>query len=480
MGFCPKCGTHNDTDSRFCQNCGNKFTDAAPPPPPQQSATPAPTTKSGFSIPTGAGSAGFAKLIARAKAIVLGPTQEWPVIAEETDQPKDVVMNYVAPLAAIGPVAAFIGMAVFGISIPFIGTVRIGILGGLGTMVTTYVLGVLAVFLIAWIANALAPTFNGEQSFPQAFKLVAYAYTPAWLAGVLNIIPALGMLAILAALYALYVLYLGVPVMMKCPKEKAVPYTVVLVLVGIVASIVLAAATHMFMPTPRIGGSAKLDPSSPVGAILGGLTGTTDSEEARKRLEAMNKSVEEASKKMEAAGKSGDSAAAAAAAGQAMGAIFGAGGKVEAVGFQELKALLPENIGNFNRTSATGEKTAMGGMNISKAEAQYNDGSSASIELKISDMGGVGLMVAGVAAWSMVEMDSETEHGRERSGKLDGRPFHEQYDSRNRSGEFAVIVAQRFVVEARGRGVDLGIIKNTVAAVNLARLESMKDVGRTG
>jgi hypothetical protein len=192
----------------------------------------------------------------------------------------------------------------------------------------------------------------------------------------------------------------------------------------------------------------------------------------------MNKSVEEASRKMDAASKSGDPAAAAAAAGQAMGAVFGAGGKVEAVAFQELKALLPENIGNFNRTSATGEKTAMGGINVSKAEARYNDGSSASIDLTISDMGGVGLMVAGVAAWSLVEMDRESESGRERSGKLDGRAFHEQYDNRGRSGEYSLIVGQRFVVEARGRGVDRGTLKGTVTAVNLARLESMKDIGR--
>lgn len=480
MAFCPKCGARSEAADRFCQQCGTRLPEAAPAAEPTAAPVPPPAT-----VPpprasaNAATSAGLAWLIARAKAIVLGPSAEWPVIAEEADQPKEVLTRYVLPLAAIGPVAGFIGMVVFGISLPFVGTVRIGVLSGLGAMVTQYVLGVLAVFLVAWIANALAPTFDGKQSFPQAVKLVAYAYTPAWLAGILGIVPVLGMLGLLAALYSLYVLYLGVPVMMRCPKEKALPYTVVLILVGLVAGIVLSFAGRMFMPTPSMGDSAQLDPSSTAGAVLGGLTGTTDTAEARKRLDAMAKSMEEASKKMEAAQKSGDPAAAAAAAGQTMGALMAGGAKAEAVDFQTLKALLPESLGSFRRNSASGERTAMGGMNVSVAEGDYDDGGAGSIRLKITDLGGAGLMLAGVAAWSMVEIDRESDNTRERSGKLDGRPFHERFNNRDRSGEFALVVGQRFMVEAQGHQVDLGTLKGAVTAVNLAKLESMKDTGKT-
>jgi hypothetical protein len=477
MSFCTKCGTHNDADSRFCQNCGATLS-ATSPVTPASPVAPAAAPRTASSAGTAA-PAGLGRLIARAKAITLSPNLEWPVIEGEPDQPKDLIINYVAILAAITPIASFIGMTLIGISMPFVGTVRIGFLGGLGTMVTTYVFGIAAIFLMAWIADALAPTFNGQKNFAQAFKLVAYAYTPAWLAGVFNVIPLLGILAGLAGLYSLYVLYLGVPVMMKCPKEKALPYTVVLILVGIVASVILGAVTtRLFMPTPSFGGSAKLDPSSTAGAVLGGLTGTTDTAEATKRLEAMGKSVEEAAKRAEEASKSGDANAAAAAAGQVMGAVLGAGGKVDTIAFQELKAMLPESLGSLPRTSITGEKTAMGGASVSTAEGRYQD-NQASVELKVTDMGGVGFLMAGMAAWSMVEMDRETESGRERSGKADGRPFHEQYDNRSRSGEFDLVVGQRFLIEAKGRNVDLGTLKSAVGTINLARLESMKDVGRS-
>jgi hypothetical protein len=40
-------------------------------------------------------------------------------------------------------------------------------------------------------------------------------------AGVLQILPALGILVVLASLYSLYLLYLGLPQLMRCPADKA-------------------------------------------------------------------------------------------------------------------------------------------------------------------------------------------------------------------------------------------------------------------
>jgi uncharacterized membrane protein HdeD (DUF308 family) len=39
--------------------------------------------------------------------------------------------------------------------------------------------------------------------------------------GVLQIFPPLGMIAALASLYGFYLLYVGLPKLMKAPKEKA-------------------------------------------------------------------------------------------------------------------------------------------------------------------------------------------------------------------------------------------------------------------
>lgn len=416
----------------------------------------------------------FAWLLARVKGIVLKPSDEWQTIDRENTLPATLYKSYIAPLAVIGPIANFIGMVLIGISVPFLGTMRIGVVSGIGMLITSYILGMVAVYVIALIANALAPSFKGEQNMQQALKLVAYAYTPAWVAGILGIIPALGILAILAALYSLYLLYLGLPVMMKCPRDKALGYTIVLIIIGIIVGFIMSLATAMFMPSHGIGSGASIDPSSPAGEILGGIAGKNG--DALKGVEAMTQKMEEASKEMEAAQKSGDPNAAAAAAGEMLGNVLAGGRKVDPVDFQKLKSLLPETVAGLGRNSVGGEKTAMGPVSISHAEGSYGDGERR-IRLKLTDMGGAGLAMSGLAAWSMIEMDKETQDGRERTGKLDGRPYHERYNQRSQSGEFDLVVAQRFLIEAEGDKVDLNTLKSAVAGMNLADLESMKDVG---
>jgi hypothetical protein len=107
------------------------------------------------------------------------------------------------------------------------------------------------------VIDRLAPTFQSRSSAIQALKLVAYAWTATWIAGVVSIVPALAALGILAGLYSIYLFYLGVTPMMKTPSEKVVPYMVVSALVIIVVMAVMGAITTavtgaMFVG-PRIG-----------------------------------------------------------------------------------------------------------------------------------------------------------------------------------------------------------------------------------
>lgn len=106
------------------------------------------------------------------------------------------------------------------------------------------IIGLASVYLFALIVDALAPTFGGQKNSGQAFKVVAYAPTAAWLASIFNIIPALSVLSILG-LYSLYLLYVGLPKLMKCPADKALVYTIVVVLCAFVVGLVL---TFLLVP----------------------------------------------------------------------------------------------------------------------------------------------------------------------------------------------------------------------------------------
>ena len=121
----------------------------------------------------------------------------------------------------------------------------------------SYVLGLVGVYIGAFVVQKLAPTFQSEANFLQALKLVAYGSTPMWIAGVFNLIPPLAILTILASLYGIYLFYLGVTPMMKTPSDKVIPYMVVsaivIIVVSIVVSLLTGALTGVFFARPRLG-----------------------------------------------------------------------------------------------------------------------------------------------------------------------------------------------------------------------------------
>jgi len=178
-------------------------------------------------------------LVERAKAMIVSPKSEWPKVAAEPDDVRNVFMRHVVPLAAIGPVAGLIGGQLFGYG-GFGFSYRPGLVVGLTGAITSYVLALASIFVISWIASFLAAKFGGKESFARAFRLCAYAFTAAWVAGIFGLVPALGILSLLG-LYSLYVFYLGAEPMMGVPQDKAAGYTAVTVIAAFILYFVAAA-----------------------------------------------------------------------------------------------------------------------------------------------------------------------------------------------------------------------------------------------
>jgi hypothetical protein len=191
-------------------------------------------------------------LVERVKRILLSPKTEWEVIDTESTTPGELYTRYILPLAAIGPIAQLIGYSVFGVSVPFIGTYRVPIGSAITQAIVMYLLTLAGTYLLALIIDALAPTFNGQRSQIQALKLSAYSLTASWVAGIFALIPGLRILGILGV-YSLYLLYLGLPVLMKTPREKALSYTAVVILAAIVLWMIIGAIAGVFMRVPGAG-----------------------------------------------------------------------------------------------------------------------------------------------------------------------------------------------------------------------------------
>lgn len=203
-----------------------------------------------MSVVEGGSSSG---LVQRVQDILLKPKPTWEVIDGEPATIKGLYTGYVMILAAIGPVSAVLGKVLFhgGLSAPF--AVVSGLVG--------YGLTLVGVYVMALIIDGLAPSFGGTSNRLQAFKVAAYASTASWLAGVFQLIPMLGFLAIVG-LYSLYLLYVGLPRLMKVGEDKAMVYTIVV----IVAMIAVYIAIAVVMSTIALMGAAGALGAAAIGA----------------------------------------------------------------------------------------------------------------------------------------------------------------------------------------------------------------------
>lgn len=159
----------------------------------------------------------------------------------------------------------------------------------------------------------------------------------------------------------------------------------------------------------------------------------------------------------------------------ALGGALGGSHRVEPVDFQNLKAMLPQELPGLQRSGTEGSNQQALGVKSSSASAEYRS-AGAHVQIKIADMSGVSGLI-GVAAALPQTTDSASDTGYEKDTPIGGRVVHEKYDGKARHGELSVILAKRFEVNVSGDGIEMAGLEQALSRVDLARLEAMKDVG---
>ena len=507
---CGQCGKTIDADSKFCVNCGAPITSAAapapasaspsaPPPPLQPAAATSTGSNFGATASSAAAAAGAALgkvdaagIVARVKAILLTPRTEWPVISAENKPSADVWMGYVAPLVAISAIAGGLGMMLFGIHVPLLGSIKVGPIPTIAHVVMQFVMTFFGLFVLALIINALAPTFGGQKDSSRALKVAAYSMTPAWVGGLLTIVPALGVIGGLIGLYGLYLLYLGLPVMMKSAREKAAGYTAVVVLCAIVIGFVVSLVVGSILGLMGMGmgmsglGGGTLSQSDrgtdQAASVLSSMMGgKSDADKARMKdainqIAKMGEQAEQAEKTAKASGRDPGAAAAntvdLSKALAAVGTMATGGKEVKPVDFHALKDMLPESVAGLSRREASGQSGEAVGMKGSSATARYADAGNGSLTLEISDLGSLAGL-AGLATKMTPNMEKETDTGYERTRTVNGQMMHQRYDRQSKSGQVDVMISNRFTVTAQGSNVSEDALVAAVKSVDIDKLAAL-------
>ncbi|WP_040715046.1 Yip1 family protein [Caenibius tardaugens] len=373
-------------------------------------------------------------LVDRVKAILTKPAQEWPQIEAENSTIADIFTKYVLPLAAIGPISLFIGSQIFGFgALGF--TYRPSFTSALGTAVTSYVIALISIAVLAFLINVLAPRFDGKENKLSAVKLAAYSMTAGWVAGILGLIPSLGIIGALAGLYGIYLFYLGAPTLMKVPQDKAAGYTAVTIIAAIIlffiASTISSTVAGLFGHRPYENLAESGEMSGTVSIPGMGSINLDKAQKAADRAEKM------------------------------------ANGEIKPVAIDALKTLLPASIGAYTRTSV--DSMSAGGM--SNASGTYANGDSR-FDLRISDTNALGAL-GGIGAAMGVEQSSESEDGYDRTQVVDGRMQTEKWSKSGSNGTFGVLLADRFMVEAEGSVPNIDVLKQAVSSIDASALAKL-------
>jgi hypothetical protein len=169
-------------------------------------------------------------LIGRVRGMLLAPRTEWLRVGRESTTSARLFLGYVMPLAGL---AALVALARFS------RTVHPPLAGVLVMVALTLGFEILTVFVVAQIINLIVVFFRGVPNRGQALKVATYAFTPLWVGAVFIALPALSVpVLFVAGLYHTYLMYLGLKVLMKSPRDRALGYATTVVLSSVILYIV--------------------------------------------------------------------------------------------------------------------------------------------------------------------------------------------------------------------------------------------------
>lgn len=181
----------------------------------------------------------FNFIIKRAIGILTKPGEEWNTIKDEQTTVADLFIKYAIIMAAIPAAAGFIGNLLIGRSILGF-TIRIPFSNTLVWAILTYLLSLGGVFLMAFIIDALAPSFGLNKDMVAATKIAVYASTAFWVAGIFQLIPALAIIALIGSLYGLFLLYTGIKTLKQPATDKAMGYFISVIVIQIIITLIIA------------------------------------------------------------------------------------------------------------------------------------------------------------------------------------------------------------------------------------------------
>gem|GEM_PF-1108010 len=345
----------------------------------------------------------------RVASLLLSPGAGWAQIADEPTGPLALGLGYVAPLALIPTLAILVSLGLVGVEAG--GEVyRVAWTSLAPAAIVFFCLTLAGVFLFAVLVSLIAPLFGGVRDYARAFRLVAYAITPAMLAGLPACLSQLQIFALLGASYSLYLLFTGAPRLLHPSPEAGVNLSLTVTLAALAASVPV--------------GLAVMLTAAPTGRLFPGLP------------------------RMSVASVSDMSPSPAPGGGP--GLSPGAREAVRLMTGADLRAAAPAELAGTARVAVGYERSGLPGERTVRLEAEYRQGPRRLVlEIIYSP---VIARVIGFGGPATSEYDRASADGYTRRLREGGELIVSDWDNASGTGSYGRLLEDCFYVRVRGGG----------------------------
>jgi hypothetical protein len=180
--------------------------------------------------------------------LFIDPMRQWEKIRDQHKSADGGSVAHIFVLAAIPAISGYIGTTQVGWRIGVGEPIRITGDSAFAIAIIYYLALLVGVFSIGWVIHLLGKAYEVERPLSLCIALAAYAATPLFLIGLMEIYPVLWLnmlLGLPALAYTVYLLYSGLPIMMEIPAERGFLYSSAVLAVGLIALVALLAMTAL-------------------------------------------------------------------------------------------------------------------------------------------------------------------------------------------------------------------------------------------
>ncbi len=184
--------------------------------------------------------------------VLYHPKQEWQLIKKEHYSAVKCYSSHMIYLAAIPPLAAFIGTTQVGWSITGGDLVKLTVSSALPIALAFYLTLLIGAGIMAGFIHWMEKTYGSNSSFDDCMVLITFTSTPLFLTGLAALVPILWLDVLIgmgAVAFMIHLLYSGVPEIMEIPEEQGFFFSSSILTVGLVVLVGILAASAVLWST---------------------------------------------------------------------------------------------------------------------------------------------------------------------------------------------------------------------------------------